>query len=161
VYPVNTIDLEACVGADASWAVHEELDLLGGSVSPIPQGTWCTQTFQPAGNFVVSGTYRDTAYRVEFEEPVVRLEGEWAVEPGKDYIIEFDGLGWLAFFHDPLVRGEEVDYGPDMPFHDLHRTTFETGAALFEDTDGDGELSEDERDEGMISYGDWRDGQGC
>ena len=162
VYPVEAIEFVGCDDdADSVWQLDRELDLLGVQLAPVPLVRSCEQVFVPAGNFVLSGTYEGTPYRVEFELPEVRMEGDWEIEPGTHYIIEFGGLEWLNFFRDPLVRGDDLDYGPDRTFHDLHRASFEGGAAVFEDTDGDGKLSAEEREAGKISGGEKRWKFGC
>lgn len=161
-YPVEALDLVGCEDAPSGWwRLERNLDLLGDELTPVPEFTSCAQVFVPAGNLVVSGSFEGTAYRIELAEPAVRLEGEWEVDPDMDYIVEFPELSMLPFLVDPLTRGESVDYGPDSGFHDFNRALFETGAALYEDPDGDGQLTDQERADGKVSAGEDHRREGC
>ncbi|MFT7518854.1 MAG: hypothetical protein ACI9MC_000988 [Kiritimatiellia bacterium] len=153
-YPLEVVELFTCTRSIERWDVEDDLDLLAGPVlTDPPQGAWCTQVYQAAGNVIIEGEYQGTSYSFVIERPKVVLDGTWAVTEDDHYVLELGYLGWLNRFSTSLASGRQVHVDPDHPSHDAIRAAFERGAGLFLDLDADGVLSAEERERWMLARG--------
>jgi hypothetical protein len=102
---------------------------------------------------VIAGSHEGTPFRFELAEPHVRMWGPWEVDADQQYLVEVGSVGWLENFKELLERGRPIDLGPGHWLHDPLRMQFELGANMWWDRDGDGEVSEEERQHSYVAGG--------
>jgi hypothetical protein len=148
-------------GGDVVWIdVDAGIDLLGDNRITAPNGSWCEGWALLSDVLVIEAVPSDRGDEDETLELYLDLEmvSVFAVDgftiEGDSTVLEVGYPGWLTMdvFEDDDEWPEGID--PDHPEHDALVEQLVDGSTLFEDNDGDGRISENERDEDAIATGD-------
>jgi hypothetical protein len=150
-----------CDGEGTDVEVDEEFDLMGTHHIEIPAGKWCEAWAVLSGplEMVAVPTESDLGEDEPFivlslEVEAVALYGEdgWVID-GDTTVLELGHPGWFSV--DALWDGSSPDVfvDPEHPDHEHLTGEIFDGSALFEDPDSDGEVSDEERENGPIALG--------
>jgi|GEM_PF-3622717 len=142
---------------DRANAVEQEIDLLNGVGSfNLLAGSWDTIIIESAPGLVLEGKALDTQdFTWNLPEFYIELNFPEGGISEQDYVIEFGKTDWLPA-DDIVALGSgsstiAIDEDPELS-NQLEELLAQQ-SNLFIDTDGDGEISEDER-ENRIATGD-------
>jgi len=157
---LNHLELVDCHGESELIDFDDEFDLLDPDVLEIPSGDWCEWNLDwDEEIYIAADGEENNSFEVTLDLNEIFTEGEFEIDEDGGYILEIGFPEWLS----PSALGmvaDDVTY-VDAPgaLHDelVDYAVFESAA--FDDTDGDGEISDDERDAGPISAGEDRDDQ--
>jgi hypothetical protein len=139
-------------------AVDQPLDVLGADALPIPAGDWCAISFAVGerGLRVLGRVAQEDAFEVWLDLEEISLLGDSAVRvDGGRYVLELGPEGWLSAELFDAAGGLQIE--PGTPVHDALAEGVSYASGLFSDTDGDGELSDEERGSGAAVGGEDRD----
>jgi len=133
----------------------ELLDLDEGVEADLPGGTWCSVVLEEV-ELTIDGRLEadpdDGEYSLLLEVGTVTLNAPsfsgFTVDEDEEFVLELAGLDWLSAADLSLTGGATVDVEPEDALHDGLATTVADGTALYDDADGDGEVSTAERDTG-------------
>ena len=160
----TTVDSFAWVGCSGAivWVdVDAGIDLLADNRIAVPNGTWCEAWALLSDILVIEAIPSD---REEDDDETldlyldVEMVSVFAVDgftiEEDSTVLEVGYPGWLGMdvFEEDDEWPEGID--PDHPEHDALVEQLVDGSTLFEDNDGDGRISENERDEDAIATGD-------
>ena len=150
---VTEVAFTDCEGEVAYNAYGATADLLSGFELPMPAGEICGVELLGDGLLFASGydaegTYFTANMTIE-ERMEVKTNYGFFVD-GEDFVYEIGAPGWLDSATLNL-GGLSVDFMPeDQVAMDLAERV-EKDVALFEDSDGDGQVNEAERSEGAVA----------
>ena len=150
-----------CNGEDTDIEVDEQIDLMGTHHIEIPAGRWCEAWAVLSGPLEMvtepmeTDFGEDEAYIVlSLDVEAVALYGEdgWVID-AETTVLELGHPGWFSV--DDLWDGSSSELLVDREHPDHEQLTGKIfdGSALFEDPDSDGEVSDEERDNGPIALG--------
>jgi MYXO-CTERM domain-containing protein len=153
-----TTDLLGCDGSRASVLAGDDEDALTGDRVPMPPGTWCGLTL--AIDVVsVEGTFglEGTPASITLEPPTVLTL--WMAEPvvvdETEYVLEVGEPGWVTSTQLPPEGDLIGTISPGDAIAPLLLQNLATGTGLYLDADGDGQMSEAERQEGTLASATW------
>ena len=149
------IDVLACDGSTSQEEVVDaSVDLLEDVPLVIPGGTWCGFGLSLESVTIV-GEYERVSFSMVLSPGFVETSSAaGVVVDGQDFIFEMAEEGWLSAELLDLTGEEdgEVVLEEGDPLTERISDTLALRSALFED-DGDGVLSDDERQSGPIAWG--------
>jgi hypothetical protein len=157
---LNHISLIDCNGEETVVDVDTELDLLAPPPLDLPSGRWCELNIDWLDGVLILGSGADdSSFEAMIEVFEVRTSGDFTLTEDDITILEIGRPNWLTSDALDLTAGQMLLIEEPSP---LHQDLVEIAAlesATFDDSDFDGDLSEDERDEGPLSAGENRDDQ--
>ena len=152
---IDFTDALAC-GVDISEEsdVSAEADLLDGApLVPIPGGTWCAIGVSVDALYVSGVTAEGQWFEIFLAPGFIEMEAlRPLVVDGDRYVLELGEPDWLA----PALEegnGSVIFIAGDSPMGALLSDSLTLRSALFEDSDGDGVLSDEERALGPVAVG--------
>lgn len=136
-----------CAGGVRETNLDATVDLLGGVVE-VPAGTWCSVELRFTGPIELQAEAADTSSAtLRLDVRRVRLtRTQGLVSDASPWVLELASPGWTSAADLGATGGAAVVIDAGDPRHDLLVEAIETGSALFEDRDDDGEVDDDERD---------------
>ncbi|MCP4806743.1 MAG: hypothetical protein GY913_03020 [Proteobacteria bacterium] len=145
----DELSLTPCSGEENEGVGSEDEFVLGEDVLELPGGSWCGAAFGPSELWVV-GTMDEVDVEVELILDRIDLGTSAFTVDGGQFLFELGEPDWLAA--DWIDERDDVliDEGHDL--HDTLAEAIQTGSGLYAD-DGDGALSEAERDAGPLTAG--------
>ena len=170
---VSTMNWKGCGGTEREISIGSEIDLLGDNQFTVPVGNWCAVVVNFNDALFIEGPFR-----IDEDDEEVWLQMELATEmtvfvseeDGFDaseehFVIEFGEPDWydpVALLDDELLSEAQVEALREGVFivNDEHSQydemvdRLENTSSLFVDGDGNGQISETERDEGPVAQGD-------
>ena len=135
---------------DRADEVNQEVDLIDGSGEfALLSGAWDTVIIETAPGLSLEGTAADTQdFRWELPEFFIELQFPEGGISEEEYVLEFGAKDWLE-------AEEIVSMGEGSPMLNIHdfaefsdslEDRLAQQSLLFRDTDGDGNISEEERE---------------
>lgn len=131
------------------------LDLLGENSVQLPPGEWCALGVYVESVLLIGGFADEAEFEIRLEPGLVELYTQAGLTvDGDDFILELADTGWLS---DEVIRGldwddERVLVTEEDPLSTQLSEAIVDRSALFLD-DGDGLLSDAERDLGAVVAG--------
>ncbi len=165
-YRVDVLYLEDCEGQESVGPSEGTLDLVGDDPVPIPAGTWCTLGFSPSepvelrgdvtggGSFVYTADHSRLMLYGEIDIP--SLDPLDPTMPTGNLVLEAGTPEFIPQAILDLSPGEELSLGIDCdqdPTCLAIREAIALESALYIDTDGNGRISDPERDAGERATG--------
>ncbi|MEZ4239619.1 MAG: hypothetical protein R3F59_26390 [Myxococcota bacterium] len=144
-----------CAGGLAEQRPDDGRSLLDGDPLPLDPGTWCAVvvtlgTVSAAGHTPGTGETTPVAVELAPELPVTLWASAPVVVDETDTVLELGAPGWLDVTGREPVEGG-ILVGPEGELAQAATLELVRGTAWFEDIDGDGVLSDDERAAGPLA----------
>jgi len=165
-FVVSQLYLEDCQGLGKTEESSGTLDLIGDDPVEIPAGTWCAMGFgsdEPvglAGQVSNGGTFRFSAelgrLMVYGEVEVPEADEDATDELTTELVLELGATDFVREEDLGLEPTDDLPLGADClsdPICAAIWTGLMHGSAVYEDGDGDGEVSDAERAEGARAQG--------
>ena len=177
---VSTMLWKGCSGGEREVAKGSEIDLLGDNLYSVPAGSRCAVVVNFSDSLIIEGPFsideREEEEEEEEEEFWLQMElsidqavfvpdGDSFSLSGEHLVMELGEPGW--FDPDALLDVEDVSaearlaleeglliVDEDHPAHIDLVDSVENDSTLHVDDDGDGLLSDQERDAGPVAQGD-------
>jgi len=165
-FVVSQLYLEDCYGEGTTEPSEGTLDLIGDDPVEIPAGTWCAMGFasdEPvglAGEVSNGGTFRFSAelgrLMVYGEVEVLETAQDATDDPTGELVLELGAADFVSEDDLDLGPTDDLRLGTDCLSDPLCAAIW-TGimhrSAIYEDSDGDGEVSDTERSGGTRARG--------
>jgi len=172
---VSTINWKGCGGSEREVSVGAEIDLLGENQFTVPVGNWCAVVVNFSDSLFIEGPFgvdepdddEELWFQMEVatERTVFVSEEDGFDASEEHFVIEFGEPDWydpMALLDDEWLseaQREALREGvfvvdEDHSQYDEILDRLENSSSLFQDSDGNGQISESERDEGPVAYGD-------
>jgi hypothetical protein len=158
---VNTVEQWPCEveGVDVEpieMTIEAEFDLLSGGALPVEPGPWCEYVVVFGDTLGIDGVGTSGgSFNIDLavEEIILTRDGGFVVD-GDAFVLEVGAPGWISASLLELEEGANRQIIPDRElFHDALAWRVHEETALYQDTDRDGDLSEDERAVGPVAGG--------
>ena len=179
---VSTMLWKHCDGEEREVSMGVDVDLLGENQFDVPSGNWCavvvyfSDSLFIAGPLVIEDEDEDEReeegaddfwFEMELntEKAIFIPESDGYTSSDEHLVMEFGEPGWF----DPVELLDGIEFS-EAQRQDLEEGIFvvdeehaayldlvdrlESASSIFVDSDGDGQISEDERDEGPVANGD-------
>ena len=121
----------------------------------LPAGTWCAMRLaglEVAASGLLEADPDEGEWSVALDVGEVTLNAPsfagFTVDEEETFVLEIGAPGWFDATRLGALAGEEVSVEPGDDAHDELAADAAAGSALFDDLDGDGEVSAAERTEG-------------
>ncbi len=148
--------LEDCEGGEPTGVpLGVELDIAEGQDLELPAGEWCfVELFvePPLAIEGVSEGERTFVAELVLHSIVLTAEEAFRVDENA-WLLELGAPGWLSREVLGLDEVPDVVIDEEHEAHDRLAHAAAEGSGLFADTDEDGDLDDDERDEGTVARG--------
>jgi hypothetical protein len=152
---VASMTWTACDGSTTQVAVNETLDLLAAPAVESPAGNWCgvdvavdaplsVEIVEPSGDIAWLTLEVRTMTLVSFTGFDV---------DGDTHTLEWGTPDWMDVDEIGLGAGDDVVLDSTHELHDAMAGRAVTGAGLFSDDEGDGDVSDGERGSGSLADG--------
>ena len=151
-----TTDLVGCDGARESVVAAEDEDLVVGDAEVMPPGTWCGLTLS-VDVLTVDGTAGEITASITLEPPWVLTL--WMAEPvvvdETEYVLEIGEPGWVTAGQLAPEGDLAGTITPESDVAPLIAQNVAVGTGLYLDGDGDGVVSDAERQAGTLASATW------
>jgi len=173
---VSTMFWQGCGGTEREISVDAEIDLLGDNQFTVPVGNWCAVVVSFNDSLFIEGPFRieepddeEDEFWLQMEldpEEMIFVSEEDGFDASEEhFVIEFGEPDWYdpaALLDDDLLSEEQREALREGVFvvNDEHSRydemvdRLENSSSLFIDSDGNGQISDAERDDGPVAQGD-------
>ncbi|MEL6348655.1 MAG: hypothetical protein AAFV53_36460 [Myxococcota bacterium] len=141
------IELVDCEDNALVLAENISLGLLGDASLSFPAGTWCALHLIPDGVlfYAADGERGGFAEIYLAIEPFSLTNDAGFTVDGQPFILELATPDWLTEEDLGIDGGDDVQIKTEAPIHDVLADIIETESSLYEDTNGDGLIDEDDQ----------------
>jgi len=157
---IDGIELVPCEGEMVSVDLDEEFDLLAPEVIELPTGAWCELNVIWGDSLYFDGDGADNnSFELDLSVDETLTEGDIEITSDETYIIEIGHPDWLSVASLGLQADEQLYIGDGDPQHDELADDVVSTSGVFHDPNADGQIDDEERDQGPLAAGDARDDQ--
>ena len=152
---VSALGWAGCGDGDRLTAVNSTIDLLAANAVEFPEGDWCGVVVRFAGPLEIEATWTDGvgsgSLFATVEVPELQLgavDGDLVVDEDAAFALELASPDWLDAVDLGIADGVDLVVDAESPEHTLLLAALTDETALFDDTDGSGQIEQSERDAG-------------